>query len=345
MDREVHLLAFLNRTFDRRPPQYRFVATTAAEWRAWWRTARHRLRALLTLDRIAEFAWQDPPPPVVAERVEEADHTRERVLIPTLDGLWLPCFVLVPRTPGPRPAVLCLHGHGMSKDILAGVPRDDRERELLATLRGDYAVRLARAGFLALAPDGAGYGDRQEQGSEGWAQNPCQHLFVNALSLGLSLQGIRVWEFQRALGYLAARPDVDPKRIAAAGLSLGCEHAMYVGALDDRVRAAVLSCCLWAIIPDAKRISWCPCLFSPGLFAAMDWPDIAALIAPRPVQLQFGDRDYVPLDLARQAQALLQRAYRLADAPEEALNYDEFGGAHEFHIEAAVPFLQRWLGG
>ena len=124
---------------------------------------------------------------------------------------------------------------------------------------------------------------------------------------------------------------------------MGCEHAMYAAALDERIRVALLSCCLRAIIPDAKTISWCSCLFSPGVFTLMDWPDIGALIAPRPVQLQFGDRDYVPLDLAREAYSVMQRAYGLSGAPAEALDYDEFSGEHEFHWEAAVPFVERWL--
>jgi len=125
---------------------------------------------------------------------------------------------------------------------------------------------------------------------------------------------------------------------------MGCEHAMYLAALDERIRAAVLSCCCRAIIPDAKHISWCGCLFSAGLFTEMDWPDIAALIAPRPVQLQFGDNDYVPLDLARGAHELMQRAYAVAGVP-ESLEYDEFAGKHEFHFEAALPFLNNWLTG
>jgi pimeloyl-ACP methyl ester carboxylesterase len=345
MNPNVHLLSFLNDLYDREPPRLRFTATTEAEWRAWRETARKRLRELLTLEAIGRYAWRDAPAPVVTERVEEADHVRERVLLPTLEGLWLPCFALVPPTPPPHPAVLCLHGHGMSKHILAGVPREDRERELLEKLRGDYARKFAQAGFLTVAPDAAGYGERTEEGTEGWSQNSCQHLFVNALSLGFSLQGLRVWEFLKALDYLAARPDVQPEQLAVAGLSMGCEQGMYVAALDERVRAAVLSCCLRAILPDAKRISWCPCLFSPGLFTALDWPDIGALIAPRPVQLQFGNRDYVPLDLARQAHALLQRAYDLSGAPADALEYDEFSGAHEFHFAAALPFVQRRLAG
>jgi dienelactone hydrolase len=343
MNHNIHLLSFLNDLYDREPPRQRFVATSQAEWRTWREAARKKLEELLTFETIGRLAWRQAPESLVTEHVEEPDHLRERVLIPTLEGLWLPCFVLVPRSPPPYAAVLCLHGHGMSKDILAGVPRDDRERQLVTQHRGDYALKFVRAGFLALAPDAAGYGERTEEGSEGLNPSPCQHLFVNALSLGISLQGLRVWEFLRALDYLAARPDAQSARLAVAGLSMGCEHAMYVAALDRRLKAAVLSCCLRAIIPDAKKISWCTCLFSPGLFSFLDWPDIGALIAPCPAQLQFGDRDYVPLNLARDAHAVMQRAYALSKAPAGALEYDEFAGVHEFHFEAALPFVRRWL--
>ena len=343
MSHNVHLRNFLNGLYDREPPQLRLKASTSAEWHAWREEARQRLRELLTLDSIQQRAWDQAPEPVVTESVEEAEYVRERVVIPTLEGLWMPCFALVPKTPPPHPAALCLHGHGMSKHILAGVPRSEHEQGLLEQLRGDYAHRLACEGFLALAPDAAGYGERTEEGVKDDHWNQCQHLFVNALSLGLSLQGIRVWEFFRAVDYLIARPDVQSDRIAAAGLSMGCEHAMYVAALDERIRAAVLSCCLRAIIPEAKEISWCSCLFSPGIFTAMDWPDIGALIAPRPAQLQFGDRDYVPLALAQEAFALMERAYALASAQPRSIEYDEFSGAHEFHIEAALPFLRQWL--
>ena len=336
MPQEVDLLAHLNRVIERQPPELQFVARTPEEWRSWRGAALARLPELLTFDRIARYTWQDPPPATVSEQVEGDGFSRERVLIPTLDGLWLPCFALIPNSPPPHPAVLCLHGHGMSKHILAGAPRDAKEKELTEKLRGDYAQRFAQAGFLALAPDAAGYGERQEEAG-------CPELFRTALALGLSLQGIRVWEILRALDYLAARPDVEADRIAAAGLSMGCEHSMYVTALDERVRGAVLSCCVRALLDETVISAWCPCLLAPGLFAAMDWPDITALIAPRPVQLQFGDRDYVPIDLAREAHARLQRAYELAAAPPGSLEYDEFSGKHEFHFDAALPFIQRCL--
>ena len=340
----VHLLPFLNEVYDRQPPRHRFRAETPEEWRAWRTEAGGRLRDMLALDTVEQHRWPDAPPAQVSTQSEGPGYTIERVLLPTLRGVWMPCLVLVPNAPPPYPTVLCLHGHGMSKDILAGVPRDEAERERMELLRGNFAAKFARAGFLTIAPDAAGFGERIEEASLGQTKNNCQHLSVNALSLGMSLQGIRVWEILRALDYLGARPDVQPDRIAVAGLSMGCEHAMYVAALDERVRASVLSCGPRAIIPDAKHISWCACLFSPGIFNEMDWPDITALIAPSPIQLQFGDVDYIPLDLARETNSMLQRVYSLSGAEPGALEYDEFPGAHEFHFEAALPFVERWTG-
>ena len=343
MDSNIHLLPFLNDIYDKEPPRLRFQATTKQEYCKWNSDAGVMLRELLALEVVDQYRWIDPPPAQVTERVEGTEYTRERVLIPTLQGVWVPCFVLVPCTPPPHPAVLCLHGHGMSKDILAGVPRDDAERERMELLRGDYAAKFARAGYITISPDAAGFGDRTEKASLEQIGSHCRHLAVNALSLGMSLQGIRIWEILSVIDYLAGRTDVDINRIAGAGLSMGCEHLMYAAALDERIRVSVLSCGPRAIIPDAKHISWCECLFSPGIFTELDWPDITALISPRPFQVQFGDRDYIPLDLARETFEMLQRVHKISGADPESLDYDEFSGAHEFHFEAALSFVNRWI--
>ena len=163
----------------------------------------------------------------------------------------------VPCTPPPHPAVLCLHGHGMSKDILSGVPRDDAERERMELLRGDYAAKFARAGYITISPDAAGFGDRTEKASLEQIGSHCRHLAVNALSLGMSLQGIRIWEILSVIDYLAGRTDVDINRIAGAGLSMGCEHLMYAaditrtipvsGSYTDEQKA------VYSIVLDAQK--------------------------------------------------------------------------------------------
>ena len=59
--------------------------------------------------------------------------------------------------------------------------------------------------------------------------------------MGLDLTGLRVFDLMAALNLLAARPDVDSRRIGCAGLSGGCWLSQVLTALDGRVRAVVLS--------------------------------------------------------------------------------------------------------
>ena len=47
-----------------------------------------------------------------------------------------------------------------------------------------------------------------------------------------------VYDLQRLLDYLEARPDVDPRRMGVTGVSLGGMHAWLLAALDERLAAA-----------------------------------------------------------------------------------------------------------
>jgi hypothetical protein len=48
----------------------------------------------------------------------------------------------------------------------------------------------------------------------------------------------------RALDYLASRPEVDPQRLGAFGMSMGATKAWWLAALDPRVKLCMDVCCL-----------------------------------------------------------------------------------------------------
>jgi pimeloyl-ACP methyl ester carboxylesterase len=50
-----------------------------------------------------------------------------------------------------------------------------------------------------------------------------------------------LYDAQRAVDLLETLNEVDPKRIGAAGHSLGAKEALYLAAFDERIRAAVSS--------------------------------------------------------------------------------------------------------
>jgi fermentation-respiration switch protein FrsA (DUF1100 family) len=86
---------------------------------------------------------------------------------------------------------------------------------------GNYARRLAEAGFVTLALDHRNFGE-----SEG---TPRQHEDV---------QG-KLTDLRDAISFLSSLPEVDPARIGACGICLGGSFALPLAAIDPRVKALV----------------------------------------------------------------------------------------------------------
>ncbi len=71
----------------------------------------------------------------------------------------------------------------------------------------------------------------------------------------LRLKGIRTRpDYEKPVGavidYLQARPEVDPRRIGLAGVSMGGYYAPRVAAFEDRVKAMVLNCGAFDLVED-----------------------------------------------------------------------------------------------
>lgn len=98
-----------------------------------------------------------------------------------------------------------------------------------------------------------------------------------------------------------SRPDVRPDAIGCYGHSMGSTHTWLVGLWDQRLRCLVGNCCLptYAAIHRHHMLHCFP-NFIPRLAAIGDTPDVAALIAPRPLHLNLGEADAgSPIDEAR----------------------------------------------
>ncbi|WP_433733184.1 alpha/beta hydrolase [Nocardia sp. CA-129566] len=87
---------------------------------------------------------------------------------------------------------------------------------------GFYAERFAQRGYVALSFDHRNWGD-----SEGL---PRQHEDATA----------KVADLRNAVSFLAARPEVDPNKIAACGVCLGGIYATQLAAFDPRIKAIAL---------------------------------------------------------------------------------------------------------
>ncbi|MDI4647914.1 dienelactone hydrolase family protein [Cohnella hashimotonis] len=291
----------------------------------------------------------DDPQPQLLERVACDGYTRELVEIGTVEGLRMRVYVLVPTGADSEaaklPAVIALHGHGYGAREIVGLEPDGSERAGAAGLHKDFAVSLARQGFVAIAPELAGFGDRRlnEDIAQGPGQSSCFRLAVHLFMTGRTLAGLRVRETKSAIDYAQSRAEVDPSRIGIMGISGGGLVAGFAAALDPRICCAVVSG--YASLFEESILDRNHCLdnYIPGLLPEAEMPDLLGLIAPRGLFLESGDTDRVfPREPALKAYEQLKRLYGEAGAT-EAVQADFFEGGHEIHGEPAYAWLRKQL--
>jgi len=236
------------------------------------------------------------------------------------------------------PGVVALHCHSglrrYGKEKVADGPGEvpaavSRLRDEVYSGRA-YANVLARRGFVVLVHDVFTWGSRRfavesmpsrlrAAATAGYDAVCADHEALVAkycAVLGTSLAGVVAREDRAALAYLRSRPDVDPGRVGAVGLSGGGARAALLQATADHLDAAVvvgmMSTMRGLLDRHVDEHTWM--FFPPGLAALCDWPVLAASRAPSPLLVQYNRRD--PLFDPRgmdDADALIRTCYGSSD--------------------------------
>ena len=95
---------------------------------------------------------------------------------------------------------------------------------------------LVRAGNIVLAVDPRGWGESAPPARP--RKRRLLHVYqtaMRALLVGKTMAGMQTGDVLRAFDYLAARHDVDSRRIAIAGKGNGGVLALYAAALEPRI--------------------------------------------------------------------------------------------------------------
>jgi dienelactone hydrolase len=294
------------------------------------------------LDQIAShtglnFAAEDhsASPPLTVVATEMVSGLRRTLIrFTSWDGTQIPAYVLEPQGQGVKGAVLVVPGHGPGITATAG---------LVHGYEHMAALELAKRGFITLTPELRGFGMLSPEGV------PTHRLVAAAaLAAGTSYKAIVGRDLTRALTVLEHWQDVDPSRLAVTGTSLGGELAVFLGALDPRVRVTVSNSYGGATgtqdedekLNDDSRQTPHGCHTMPGINQILLREDWLRLIAPRPALVVRGDRN-VPSS-ARTFEGLVSQAYRGYGATER-FRVSVEPGEHEFYLEATADFLARWL--
>lgn len=246
----------------------------------------------------------------------------------------VPAYLLVPDRRAPKaPGLLYIHAHGgtypMGKDeLLVG-------RKVLPA----YAPICAAKGLVTLAIDSWCFGERkhEEDGRQGeW------DAFKLMLWKGQVLWGMMLFDELQAVTYLASRPEVDPTRLGAFGLSMGSTKAWWLAALDPRIKLCVDLCCLTdfeALIRIKNLKGHGIYYYVPKLLKNFQTHDINELIVPRPHLSLNGAKDLLtPPDGVERVRKHLLPLYEKHGRKEDC-RIDLFDCGHE-----ETPAMRQLVG-
>ena len=272
--------------------------STAAELEARRRYVRQKL-----MESVGEFPARTPLNARVVGTLDRGDHRVEKVIFESQPKFYVTANLYLPKSgQAPYPAILFPLGHE------EGAKAHSAWQSVL--------VSLARKGFVCLAWDPIGQGERIQLWDDDFKnskviRSTTEHtiLGIQSILLGDTLARYTIWDGIRALDYLLSRPEVDAKRIGVTGNSGGGTHTAYLAALDDRIHVAAPSCYItsWRRLietigpQDAEQ-----CL--PGWLAAgLDHGDFILSFAPKPYLMLSAIRDFFSITGARETYARIAR--------------------------------------
>ena len=207
---------------------------------------------------------------------------------------------------------------------------------------------------MVMSPDSYWHGDRAGTGPSGAAEAgrvEQEDLFKRHLWLGRTLWGMFVRDDRVALDYLCGRPEVDPSRIGATGMSMGSTRAWWLAAIDERIACVVTVACLTRyqeLMAHGEFRQHGVYYFVDGLLKHFDTEGVLALIAPRPFLALTGELDAgSPADGIKVLERVVGRNYEALGAKDRfrSILYPEVGHAYtpEMRTEMLMWF-DRWLG-
>ena len=302
---------------------------TADDWNKRRETYRLQLQEMLGLHPLPA---RTDLKPIVTGRVEREDFTVENLHFQSLPGLYVTANLYLPkRVTGPAPTILYLSGHGPV--ISNGVSYGNK------VSYQHHGTWFARNGYVCLVVDTLQLGEilglHHGTYREGlWWWN----------ARGYTPAGVEAWNCIRALDYLSTRPEVDPQRFGATGRSGGGAYSWWIAALDERITAAAPVAGITDLqdhVVNGCVEGHCDCMFTVNTYR-WDYPQVAALVAPRPLLLVNTDADSIfPLEGVERTDAQLRRLYKLLGAADR-LGLVIAPGPHKDTQDLQVPVF-RWF--
>ena len=333
--------SYLQQQYENIIPEFRFQARNRNEWEKW----RNGLRDALVRDLGGFPEKKGSLKTTVIEEREYEEYRLQKITYQMDESLPVPAYVLIPKTESRKmPAVIACHGHGRGCNEMLGLNPDGTDITGDPGYQKRFPVELVKRGFLVIAPEFLGFGERRlKADKEKQADNSCYNISTNLLMMGRTMAGSRIYDAICAIDYLESREEVDIKRIGCMGISGGGLVSGFTGAIDDRIKATVVSGYTNTFKDSIMSIFHCVDNFIPGILKHAELPDILGLIAPKPLLIESGTDDPIfPIEVTRESYEQIGKVYRLLES-EDKLDHDFFKGVHEISGAKSYDFFKKWL--
>lgn len=275
------------------------------DWQANREESRRQLQEMLGL-------WPAPDrtdlKAVVTGRLEAEDFTVEKIQFQASPRLYCTANLYLPKKLA-QPAPTILYECGHFRSISNGVSYGNK------AAYQQHGAWFARNGYVCLVLDSLLLGEIQgiHTGTRDLGQ-----WWWNAA--GYTPAGVEAWFGIRALDYLSTRPEVDTNRFGITGHSGGGAYSWTVAALDERIKVAAPLAGLTDLqnhVVDGVLDSHCDCNFPINTYR-WDTPQVAALLAPRPLLFGTSDQDRLFwTDATLRIHEKVKRVYSLYGATEK----------------------------
>lgn len=287
----------------------------------WTQKVREIFIELTGLDLISKNACDDNFT-VVGEKQKDG-YKQIRFEFESEKGSVVPVYILIPDGEvKKRPVAITLQGHSTGFHNSVAEPKYPSDEDYMP--RGAFAVQAVKEGYVAVAIEQRGMGERKaentkERALQLYEGGTCFYEQMTASMFGRTLIGERCWDIKRTIDMLAHFDKYcDFDKIFITGNSGGGTASYYAACYDDRIKLCAPSCSFCSYGESILKMLHCACNYIPHIYKYVDMQDIACLIAPRKLLIIAGKEDSIFLIKGvREGFETVKKIYAAAGVPEK----------------------------
>ena len=270
--------------------QQKLAFNETNDFENWKSQIRKKFIELTGIDKIEKNSC---PLNVQIENEEQKEGYKQiRFVFESEKGSFVPCYLLIPDTGKEKyPVAITLQGHSSGFHNSVGILKSPTEENYQK--RGNFAVQAVKNGFVALAIEQRGMGERRPNGEHQKMASMCEYEAHIALLLGRTILGERIWDVSKAIDVLERFSQCDLDKILITGNSGGGTMSSYAACFDERIKVSVPSCAFCSYEDSIMNWYHCACNFIPHVYEWFEMQDLSCLIAPRNVVFITGEQDLI----------------------------------------------------